>query len=647
MSSLSPPYPRSSTPTALEIPHSVPRAAGLAEIDSMSSQKMNSASSSAVDPASSRHAGLLRIPLLPSTLSQARNTQDTPLPFPESPKHARSLDATPRWRLSQAAYLNVDTETPNPSSALRSQTENKVSDDSPPFHSATAPPPSTPRKLPKADDSVFLPPARNEKPRESPAARKTGLNVTTGEPLDSDDEEDPGPRRIVPIRYTTDRPACTTPPPSPMPSIEQPPDDDMDDGDHGMNTPPPPAANQGAQVPPAPALGHAGPAPPAAIAPGALPTHGELMALTPIGRAQNPHLARVPAQPAPTNNAEGRAPFMKNNGNARNIVITCMRVFANVQITQRDEVMAHLDEYLAFTVFLGGQRYFAAYKNILDDIYNAVASIASPAEMTLFRAIPVEVQTGDYSQKYRDPFVIFAHFTDPTIRTALRNQRLFAVSRDLAWYADTIDPACRSWTVGVWGLVSPSADIEGLLKAIRAALILYMCSSPDVIRRIAQMTQANDGLSAYERTLRVAESVDSHYFPHKTDPLVCVYMKPVNNNEADNEALKRMLRVVPLAYKMYAFTPKSRNGDPTECVMCKADSHLAYLCPLPNPVNVGDEWWGPPDQMSKLTEGILATNPGASRPTTTGGGNNGGGNNRNGGWRYGGGNGNRGPRRRN
>ncbi|KAJ6483637.1 hypothetical protein DFH09DRAFT_1340412 [Mycena vulgaris] len=280
---------------------------------------------------------------------------------------------------------------------------------------------------------------------------------------------------------------------------------------------------------------------------------------------------------------------MKNNGHTRNIVI---RPTAT--------------EYLAFTICLGGQRFFACYKNVLADIMKAVASIASPAEMELFRATPIDVQAGDWSK---------------SIRTKIRNQRLFAASKDLAWYADTIDPARRSWAMGIWSLNAVSDDIE---------------KTPAVVSHIAQMTQGNDGLNAHQRTLAVAETIDAHYFPHPTDPLICIYMKPINDNLADNEALKRLLRVTSLAYKMFSFTPKSRNGDPSECVLCKADTHLAYLCPLPHSVIAGDEWWGPPDQMSKLTEGILATaRLGAAAGGNNNGGGGGGGGNRNSARRYG------------
>jgi hypothetical protein len=91
-------------------------------------------------------------------------------------------------------------------------------------------------------------------------------------------------------------------------------------------------------------------------------------------------------------------------------------------------------------MFLGGQRFFAVYQNVLDDIHKATASIASPAEMELYRANPAVVQTSDWSKKYQDPFVVFARFPDPAVRTKMHNQRTFAISHDLAFRTETIDP---------------------------------------------------------------------------------------------------------------------------------------------------------------------------------------------------------------
>jgi hypothetical protein len=124
-------------------------------------------------------------------------------------------------------------------------------------------------------------------------------------------------------------------------------------------------------------------------------------------------------------------------------------------------------------------------------------------------------------------------------------------------------------------------------------------------------------------------------------------MPPINDNIDDNEAFKRMLGSVVLACGMVAFSPRCYKGEPVECVMCHTDTHLVYLCPVsqgptgsaaPPAAGAGrnahaaSEWWGPPDQMSKLTEGILSKNPTGGRGDDTpasGTGNRGG--NRNGG----------------
>ncbi|KAJ7450633.1 hypothetical protein FB451DRAFT_1374711 [Mycena latifolia] len=375
------------------------------------------------------------------------------------------------------------------------------------------------------------------------------------------------------------------------------------------------------------------------------------MALIPLYRNENPHLGTQPAQPPPANRSTGRAPYMTNNGRHTNLVITSRRTFSNVKPTQVANVEANRHEYLSLTICLGGQRYFACYKDVLDDIYKTLAAIASPEEMQLYRANPIITQTGDWSQKYMYPFSVFAHFTDPAVRTAIYDQRTFAATQLLAFHADTIDPARRNWGCGGWSPVTIIKNIPEMLKAFRAALILYILKTLEVFHLVAQMTQGHGGnLTPFERVRDFAYSVNAQYYPHATDPLIAGFVRPIGTNEDDNEALKAMLRPVRLSYGMLAFTPKSRNGEAIECVMCKAeDSHLAYLCPRPFPHGApppasgaapGDDWWGPPDQMSKLKDGILSVAPPRSNNNGGGGGgtrNGGGGGNRNGGRNDGGG----------
>jgi hypothetical protein len=174
-----------------------------------------------------------------------------------------------------------------------------------------------------------------------------------------------------------------------------------------------------------------------------------------------------------------------------------------------------------------------------------------------------------------------------------------------------VDATRRSWTVGTFGLRRSTQPVASLIKSICAAVVLAMIDDPKIVHQVDIMTQgANaNGLSAMQRTLDLAKTVDAEYFDHPDDPLITVYLRPANDNEDDNETLNALIRVKTLAYGMVAFNPKSLQGERSECVICKSDTHLAYCCPFPHGTHgVGGDhgWWGPPDQMSKLVEGMFA-----------------------------------------
>ncbi|KAJ7872675.1 hypothetical protein B0H14DRAFT_2570176 [Mycena olivaceomarginata] len=172
-----------------------------------------------------------------------------------------------------------------------------------------------------------------------------------------------------------------------------------------------------------------------------LPTKAALLAFAPVG-PPNDHKGYQARQLAPTNLQNGRAPFAQARGQVPNAVTTCTRIFANITKEQEGTVMDDADEYVALPInetiatvpdtsrllcSSGARAFFAVYQNVLDDIHKA---IANPAEMELYRANPAVLQTGDWSKKYQDPFVVFARFPDPSICTEMHNQRTFAVSRD-------------------------------------------------------------------------------------------------------------------------------------------------------------------------------------------------------------------------
>ncbi|KAJ7138575.1 hypothetical protein C8R46DRAFT_1137279 [Mycena filopes] len=484
------------------------------------------------------------------------------------------------------------------------------------------PPPSTPRKAVRLADGIFTA-NRNERQRESPDTRRkrpststANLEVTTAATFDPDEEEP-----IEPLQYQqyqqNDDLVNPPDPPSPTPSGEYDhrSDEDMDQSENGHQ-------NGGAPI----------------VAVDALPTHDYLMTHIPVGRARNRSMQTQPSQPTPADDASGRTPYMRSNGRLIETVITHKRMFANVKPTMKKEVEDSSSHFLAFTVFLGGQRLFATYKNCIDDMYTTLAGIAPPEEMQLYLPDPVDVQSKNFNQKYKDPFTVFAHFNDLGTRTKVYNQRTFARSRELAFTADTIDPTRQTWAVGGWGLRTRIRDVPTMLRYARAALFLHIVTTPEIVRHIGRVRQNVDNtLSPYQHAFEVAKTIDAKWFESPTDPMIACFIEPLNQTFDDDEILKKMIRGVPLSYGMLSFIPKQKLGEMLECVMCRdEDTHLQYLCPFPFPNGVpppltaaaGDDWWGPPDQMSKLTEGVLSIDPGRNSNNNAGaGGSNAGGRN--------------------
>ncbi|KAJ7855354.1 hypothetical protein B0H13DRAFT_1903150 [Mycena leptocephala] len=405
----------------------------------------------------------------------------------------------------------------------------------------------------KTDDSPFCPPDCDEKPCDSPAVCKghralimdlneiiycgidtcgyrniTAVNYRknpypweTGTVSRVTDDKPIAPIRYTPEPDTAHTPALDAAPPSPTPSatttVDLPLDDfedeDMDINNDTMNNAHPAQAQAAAlaaqqPVAPGPALRLAGAALVAAVVGTniVLPTKVALLAFVPIGPL-NDHQGFQPVQPAPTNLQNGRAPYAKARGQIPNAVTTCTRIFSNVNPEQEGTVLYDANEYFTLVMFLGGQRFFAVYQNVLDDIHKATASIASPAEMELYPANPAIAQTGDWSKKYQDPFVIFARFPDPAIHTKMHNQHTFAISHDLAFRTKTIDPARCSHTMGVWAPVKSSRSPTELQASARTAITLHILTTPTAVRDIAQMTQGSSNLSEYERALNCCRAL--------------------------------------------------------------------------------------------------------------------------------------------
>ncbi|KAJ7865834.1 hypothetical protein B0H13DRAFT_1898347 [Mycena leptocephala] len=148
----------------------------------------------------------------------------------------------------------------------------------------------------------------------------------------------------------------------------------------------------------------------------------------------------------------------------------------------------------------------------------------------------------------------------------------------------------------------------------------------EAFRLIDQGTQSPDNaLSAMQRVFDVANTFDAEYFDHETDPIITGYLKPFTTDMEIDKAVRTIIRKMAPNVGLLAFTPKTRDGAAPECVICKLDNHLAYICPF---TRATPPWWGPPDQLSHLIGGILGRPPrggdggGGGPPRGGGGGGN-------------------------
>ncbi|KAF7349607.1 hypothetical protein MSAN_01686400 [Mycena sanguinolenta] len=532
------------------------------------------------------------------------------------------------------------------------------------------------RKYRRTSESSPQRPPRPESPQSSPQKRKTNLIIATSPPLSPhnsavEDPRSPNPQHPPPSPSSSSEPASpTTMAPTPQQVVPMEVENDATPtqtpgpaagsgappraGGQQQRTNPPPGQQQQRQQqqmqqqqqhalqqqqqhalqqqqqqqqprqqqpPPRQQQQQQQPPP----QPPAIPTHIELMHHIPAGRGDNPHLRYYPAQPAPAVGPDGRPPYQRNNGTWPEAVFPTSRLFENVSQSVVDTVLANAAYFLAFIVYNGGQRVMSVYHNLLGDISQAIAGLATTAQVTLSRPQPVHVQEGNWGKKYMAPFVIFARFRDLAVKNRFLRQAVFAVNTNLAFIAVPIDPDVISWTVGIWKALASTADPHQLARELRAAIHLHMISCPAVIQKIAQITQGIVVGTELERAHAAADTIDVKYIHHERDPLFAVYIRPLTNDPKTLEELKALIRPRTFTYQLSSFTPKSPRRPPR-------GEHGAPPAPIddddevPAPISPAThEWWGPPNQISQLKGGILTVSPAAS---TNGRGANHGSNNR-------------------
>ncbi|KAJ7671876.1 hypothetical protein B0H17DRAFT_1208935 [Mycena rosella] len=505
-------------------------------------------------------------------------------------------------------------------------------------------PPSPHKALKTADGDFLQPQDRNERERASPLARKTAatsqaeppsqLDEYAGESFVPSSSEGLTLGDIPPPR-TNPRDASRSPTPArrvPLPRSSTPkPQTDVDDpmsGDdpmygnpahHAPAAPAPAAPAPAAPAPaaPAPALplqpggilqGPGGPPVPPVVVPFVRPSAAAFYQRAPRNRHLNPHLGFQTAQPAVRDNRDGVQPFQRNTGQYRKAVFTQEYLISGLEATQIPLVVNN-PRMLALVMALGGQLFFSLMPNLVSELDTAFSGIVSGQdEVKFYLPLPAHIQDSS-SEKYAAPGVVFMEIADPAKFDEIRDLDTVAVIKEIAFHTHVIDPNIRSWHLGTFR-VNSRQDKDSLIRGLCAAIYEQMHTDEETSQQIDLMTQAGDATIA-ERICLVADSLDGEFLDHE-DPLITIYAEPGPGTRAEDAHLRTLIRKIRYTYGHHAYTPTCDGyGAVSRCVICQYDTHLTYICPFAH--STIPKWWGPPDQMSKLTEGPLM-------PRGTGGG---------------------------
>ncbi|KAJ7875418.1 hypothetical protein B0H13DRAFT_1894165 [Mycena leptocephala] len=228
----------------------------------------------------------------------------------------------------------------------------------------------------------------------------------------------------------------------------------------------------------------------------------------------------------------------------------------------------------------GGQKLASTYLNAPTDINLSFSHLGSEEEILVSRPVPAFPQRYVNNDKYVDPIVYWVEIEDPAIDAAVSILGTCAISTDLTFHVVVPDDTVVSWSSGNWAVISRRPP-NVLIPVFRAGMVEAIQDDAEAFRLIDQGTQSPDNaLSAMQRVFDVANTFDAEYFDHETDPIIAGYLKPFTTDMEIDKAVRTIIRKMAPNVGLLAFTPKTRDGAAPECVICKLDNHLAYICPF-------------------------------------------------------------------
>ncbi|KAJ7164367.1 hypothetical protein C8R46DRAFT_1099358 [Mycena filopes] len=378
------------------------------------------------------------------------------------------------------------------------------------------------------------------------------------------------------------------------------------------------------------------------------PTEEAFIARPPRLRGLSPH-TKNPAYELPIegpNDLLVKVTFQPTDGNLDRPVIDGKLAVANIPQTFIDTLNANPDEFALIVPFLGGAAFFKAWGS--DKLVAAITTIfvdsglASADDFEIIY-IPADKAVGG-KDLYAPPFVIALRTDVLGVIDRLCAIATFIATRDLAFHVIHYNPEVRTWTLALYKASSREGD-ESNGRYLRWCLACLILDNAEVRRAYQRATGTSDTRPILTRLLEWACTVHVRWNGHSKHWVA--FAMPCAADYEPWEAVRVAIRGKDLRHPASLRTYTAVATSPTQapwCLRCRNDDHLHFGCPprFDDP----ESYWGPLEQLSRTTEGILAK---AAKPSGGGGASSnggGGGNSQNGG-RGGGGGGQSRPRNQN
>ncbi|KAJ7495548.1 hypothetical protein FB451DRAFT_1164276 [Mycena latifolia] len=290
------------------------------------------------------------------------------------------------------------------------------------------------------------------------------------------------------------------------------------------------------------------------------------------------------------------------------------------------ETLCNSPDSIALIVpFLGGRHLVESWghPNLITAITNVLAD-SGVADRDNFKVIPITPdKPGRAGDLYSPPFVLAIRLTIPGLIDYLTAIATFIRDCDLAFHIIEYNPHLRTWTVALFTASFGEGSTENA-GYLRWSMACHVLDAPAVRTAFERATGGADQHPINVRLLEFTRTIDVRYNPHSKH--WCVYARPCTDNFDDWEAVRATMRFVPLRHAtgFVTFSPVATFAKQAPwCLLCKDDHHLYYGCYFAR--DDPDSYWGPFEQISWITEGILAKRKGPQGGGSGSGSNGGGG----------------------